>query len=81
LGEKAWLHQEFQVLDSKSEQRWSLVFVHTKRIQRLKRRGHLTQFDATHKTNAWGHNLFSFLVHGEKNIWIPAGQCVVEREN
>jgi hypothetical protein len=61
--------------------RWGLVFAHTERVQWLKRRGHLTQFDATHKTNAWGHNLFSFLVRSEENIWIPAGHCVVEREN
>jgi hypothetical protein len=74
LGEK-------QVLDSKSEQRWGLVFAHLERVQLLKRRGHLTQFDATHKTDAWGHNLFSSLVRNEENIWIPEGHCVVEREN
>jgi hypothetical protein len=43
-----------------------LVFAHLERVQWLKRRGHLTQFDATYKTDAWGHNLFSSPVRNEE---------------
>jgi hypothetical protein len=81
LREKDWLHEEYTILDAKKMSRWGLVFAHPQRIAILKRRGYLTQFDSTHKTNTWGHNMFSFLVRNEEGLWIPGAHCVVEREN
>ena len=81
LGEKGWLFEECTVMDAKGIPRWGLCFAHPTRIQVLKNRGYFTQFDSTHKTNAWGHNMFSFLVRNEQGIWIPGAHCVVEREN
>ena len=56
-------------------------FAHPTRLLILQRRGWFTQFDATHKLNRWGHNMFSFLVRNEHNVWIPTAHLVVEREN
>ncbi|KAF8428713.1 hypothetical protein EV426DRAFT_711386 [Tirmania nivea] len=81
LTEKKWLYEELQVIDSKKECRWGLVFADPKRLLILQRRGWFTQFDATHKLNRWSHNMFSFLIRNEHNIWIPAVHLVVEREN
>ncbi|KAF8441166.1 hypothetical protein BGX38DRAFT_1272784 [Terfezia claveryi] len=81
LMEREWLFEELQIIDSKKEQRWGLVFAHPTRLLILARRGWFTQFDATHKLNRWGHNMFSFLVRNEHNIWIPTAHLVVEREN
>ena len=81
LSEREWLFEELQVVDSKKESRWGLVFAHPARLSVLARRGWFTQFDATHKLNQWGHNMFSFLVRNEYNIWIPTAHLVVEREN
>ena len=68
-------------MDAKKTSRWGLVFAHPQRIEILKRRDYLTQFDSTHKTNTWGHNMFSFLVRNEEVLWIPGAHCVVERGN
>ena len=82
LVEKEWLFEELQVVDSKKEQRWGLVFAHPTRLMTLQRRGwFMAQFDATYKLNRWGHNMFSFLVRDEHNVWIPTAHLVVEREN
>ena len=81
LTERGWLFEGLQVLDSKKEQRWGMVFAHPARLLILQRRGWFTQFDATHKLNHWGHNMFSFLVRNEHNVWIPTAHLVVEREN
>jgi len=81
LGEKGWLHEEYTVLDAKGEPRWGLCFAYPTCIQILRKRGYFTQFDSTHKTNTWGHNMFSFLVRNEQGIWIRGAHCVVEREN
>ena len=81
LTERGWLFEDLQVLDSKKEQRWGMVFAHPTRLLILQRRGWFTQFDATHKLNHWGHNMFSFLVRDEHNVWIPTAHLVVEREN
>ena len=81
LIEHGWLFEELQVVDMKKETRWGMVFAHPTRLLTLARRGWFTQFDATHKLNQWGHNMFSFLVRNEYNIWIPTAHLVVEREN
>jgi hypothetical protein len=81
LGEKGWLFEECTVMDAKNIPRWGLCFAHPTRLQVLKKRGYLTQFDSTHKTNPWGNNMFTFLVRNEQGIWIPGAHCVVEREN
>ena len=81
LTERGWLYQELQIVDNHNEQRWGLVFAYPPRLQILQKRGWFTQFDATHKLNQWGHNMFSFLVRDECNIWIPTAHLVVEREN
>jgi len=51
-------------------------FVHPTRLLAPQRRGWLTQFDATRKLNRWGHNMFSFLVRNEHNVWIPTPHLV-----
>jgi len=56
--------------DSKKEERWGLVFASPTRLLTLAKRGWFMQFDATHKLNRWGHNMFSFLVRNEHNVWI-----------
>ena len=81
LTEQGWLFEVLQVRDSKNETRWGMVFAHPSRLHILKRRGWFTQFDATHKLNQWGHNVFSFLVRDEYNVWIPTAHLVVEHEN
>ncbi|RPB25197.1 hypothetical protein L211DRAFT_836521 [Terfezia boudieri ATCC MYA-4762] len=81
LTERGWLFEELQVVDSKKEQRWGLVFANPTRLLTLQRRGWFTQFDATHKLNRWSHNMFSFLVRDEHNVWIPTAHMVVERGN
>jgi len=81
LTSKGWLFEEFSVLDSEKEPRWGMVFAHPSRLEILRRRGYLTQFDSTHKMNKWKHNTFSFLVRDEHGIAIPTAHCVVEREN
>ena len=81
MTEKGWLFEELQVTDSKNEQRWGLVFANPMSLLILQRRGWLTQFDATHKLSKWSHNMFSFLVRDEYNVWIPTAHLVVEREN
>ena len=81
LIEQGWLFEQLQVVDSKKEERWGLVFAQPARLSTLARRGWFTQFDATHKPNHWNHNMFSFLVRNEYNIWILAAHLVVEREN
>ena len=62
LTEKGWLFEELQVVDTKQETRWGLVFAKPTSLLILQRRGWLTQFDATHKLNKWNYNMFSFLV-------------------
>ena len=59
LGEKGWFHAEYTV-DAKAKQRWGLVFAKPERLQILKRRSYLTQFDSTHKLNKWSYNMFFF---------------------
>ena len=81
MNEKGWLFEQLKVIDSKEEQRWGLVFANPVGLLTLQRRGWLTLFDATHKLNKWNHNMFSFLVRDEYNVWIPAAYLVVEREN
>ena len=81
LTAREWLVEELQIVDNKNEQRWGMVFAHPTRLLTLQRRGWFTQFDATHKLNRWGHNMFSFLVRNEHNVWIPTAHLVVEREN
>ncbi|KAF8418741.1 hypothetical protein EV426DRAFT_618294 [Tirmania nivea] len=81
LTERGWLFEELQIVDSKKEERWGLVFAHPTRLLVLQSRGWFTQFDATHKLNRWDHNMFSFLVRNEHNVWIPTAHLVVEREN
>ena len=81
LIERGWLFEELRILDTQKEERWGLVFAQPDRLSTLIRRGWFTQFDATHKLNQWGHNMFSFLVRNEYNIWIPTAHLVVEREN
>jgi len=81
LTERGWLFEELKIVDNKKEERWGLAFAHPTRLLVLRRRGWFTQFDATHKLNRWGHNMFSFLVRNEHNIWIPTAHLVVEREN
>jgi len=57
-------------------------FVHPTRLLAPQRRCWLTQFDATHKLNRWGHNMFSFLVRNERVDSDSALGClVVEQEN
>ncbi|KAF8425213.1 hypothetical protein EV426DRAFT_573443 [Tirmania nivea] len=68
LVEHGWCFQELQIIDSKKEERWGLVFAHPTRLMILERRGWFTQFDATHKLNRWGHNMFSFLVNGNHGL-------------
>lgn len=58
-----------------------MMFRLPQRLEILKQRGHLTQFDSTHKTNKWAYNMFSFLVRDEHGVWIPTADFVVEREN
>ena len=53
LTERGWLFEELQVVDSKKEQRWGLVFAHSTRLLTLQRRGWFTQFDAMHKLKRW----------------------------
>ncbi|KAF8458120.1 hypothetical protein BGX38DRAFT_1265408 [Terfezia claveryi] len=74
LIEREWLFAELQIVDSKKEQRWGFIFAHPTRLLILQKRGWFTQFDATHKLNRWGHNMFSFLVRNEHNVWIPTAQ-------
>ena len=69
------------MLDNRNQERWGLVFAKPSRLLILQRRGWFTQFDATHKLNCWNHNMFSFLVRDEHNVWIPTAHLVVEREN
>ena len=68
-------------MDSKQEQRWGLVFAKPARLDVLARHRWFTQFNATHKLNRWNHNIFSFVVRDEYNVWIPTAHLVVEREN
>jgi hypothetical protein len=81
LQQNQWLYEEFTVPDAKGEMRWGLVFAEPNRLNCLYRRGYLTQFDATHKLNKWGYNMFSYLVRNEHNVWIPTAHCVVDRKN
>ena len=81
MTDKGWLFAEIQIIDSKQQQRWGLVFAHPTRLGVLARRGWFTQFDATYKLNRWNHNMFSFLVRDEHNVWIPTAHLIVEREN
>ena len=81
MTEKGWLFAEIQIADSKQQQRWGLVFANPTRLDVLAQREWFTQFDATHKLNRWNHNMFSFLVCDEYNVWIPTAHMVVEREN
>jgi len=62
LDENGWLYRQYNVTDTKGEKRWGLAFGHPERPEILKRRGHLTLFDSTHRLNRWNHNMFSFLV-------------------
>ena len=61
LTERGWLFEELQMVDSKKEERWGLVFASPTRLLTLAKRGWFMQFDATHKLNRWGHNMFRFL--------------------
>ena len=81
LTDKKWLHQAFTIKDAQGVERWGMVFALPQRLELLKRRGYLTQFDSTHKCNKWEFNMFSFLVRNEYGQWIPSAHCVVEREN
>ena len=81
MTERGCLFEKLQVVDTKQETRWGLVFANHTSLLILQRRGWLTQFDATLKLNKWNHNMFSFLVRDEYNVWIPAAHLVVEREN
>jgi len=62
LDENGWLYRQYNVTDTKGEKQWGLAFGHPERPEILKRRGHLTLFDSTHRLNRWNHNMFSFLV-------------------
>lgn len=75
------MFEELHVLDSKKEHRWGLVFAYPSRLSTLSRHAGFTQFDATHKLNHCGYNMFSFLVRNEHNVWIPTAHPVVECEN
>lgn len=81
LTEKGWLFAELDITDSKKVWRWGLVFTNPARLLTLEWRGWFVQFDATYKLNRWSHNMFSFLVRDEHNVWIPTAHLVVEREN
>lgn len=81
LGENGWIFEECAVVDAEGVPRWGLCFAQPARVRVLKSRGYLTQFDSTHKMNAWGHSTYSFLVRDEHGIWIPGAHCVVEGES
>ena len=63
---------------NKKEEQRGFVFAHPARLSTLAWCGWFTQFDATHKLNQWGHNLFSFLVRNGYNVWVPAAHVFVE---
>jgi hypothetical protein len=65
LDRNGWLRRQYNVTDTKGEKRWGLAFGHLERLGILKRRGHLTLFDFTHKLNRWKYNMSSFLVYDE----------------
>ena len=72
LQDNQWLHDEFTVPDAKQEMRWGIVFANPRRLEILKARRLFTQFNATHKMNKWGYNLYSFLIRNEYGVWILA---------
>jgi len=80
LDENGWLDRQHNVTDAKGGKRWGLAFGHPERLEILKRQGHLTLFDSTHKLDRWKHNMFSFL-RDEQGTWIPVAHYVVGREN
>lgn len=81
LTAKGWLFEEYQVTNVNRELHWGLVFAHPTRLLILQRRGWFTQFDSTRKLNRWNHNLFSFLVRDEHNVWVPTAHLVAGRED
>lgn len=76
LQDNQWLHDEFTVPDAKEEMRWGIVFADPRRLEVLKAHGLFTQFDATHKMNKWGYNLYSFLIRNE-SIWSLDTYCTL----
>jgi hypothetical protein len=80
LNSLNWFSDPIQATSLDGNLGWGIVFADPARLKRLKRFGHLTLMDSTHKTNQLEWKLFTLMVRDQYACWHPVAHALLSNE-